>query len=181
MEQYLTLFRPDVSNECRGDSTGLDASIRTTPARAQVFEQKTERKLEVHITIFSTLCIQKGRSDAWRSLDIVSGLPNVSQADGRVEAVEEHQRHCCVFHDDPGLKSVVTMPHEELAGRLGLEGVHDPHGDVDDHQKGHGFSARLFVAQRGAVAAPSKTVDDERSLGDNLRHGGDLQNRVMQT
>jgi hypothetical protein len=101
---------------------------------------------------------------------LVGRLPDVDEADGRVEAVEhgERQRHVAQHGPEHAAVEVEAVVARVL--RLDLERLDDPHGHVANHQKRDQLATRLLEAQAARVAAPTQPVDDERRLQQHLHH-----------
>ena len=72
-------------------------------------------------------------------------LPNLAEADGRVEAVENGERHRDVRDDRPHPLAAVEVDLDGVRVRpVGLQGVDRPHGEVADQEEGHDLPARLL-------------------------------------
>ena len=97
--------------------------------------------------------------------------PDVGQTDAGVETEEDSKREGQIDHQDPCLSAV-----EFLHARSGrhvphLEGVNDPHGQVDDQEKGDQRAAGLLDQLVPGGRSSAETINDEQDLDRDLEEG----------
>ncbi len=103
-----------------------------------------------------------------RVAGLVGLLPDVDEADGRVESVEEAEGQGAVAQQGPGdLAVVVLLVSLGLVG-LDLERLQDPHTDVADDEERHQFPAWFLASVCSRVAAASQPFYYHRGLDHDL-------------
>lgn len=93
-----------------------------------------------------------------RSLNLVSGFPDLKQADRRVKPIKDCQRHRNVRDNSPSpVSEELQMSWPKLCSVL-LQGVDSPHGHVGYNQKRNQFPSRFSFGLFSVSAAPPPTV-----------------------
>ena len=112
---------------------------------------RTLLKLALLLSDFSDVCVVE-------RLVLERLLPDLAEADRRVEAVEDGQRHRHVRDDRPHPLAAVEVDLDGVRVRpVGLQGVDRPHGEVADQEEGHQLPARLGLGN-GLVTGESEYV-----------------------
>lgn len=111
------------------------------------------------------------RSSRVRRFHLVRALPYLAQAHGRMESVEDSQRHGHVRDDGPGPKAVEVQLYGVRVGPGLLQRVDGPHGQVADQQERDDLAARFLAHLVGRDARPPGRVQYEHGLTERLHQG----------
>lgn len=116
-------------------------------------------------------------------LHLVSPLPDLAEADRRVEPVKNGQRHRNVRDDRPRPQPIkVQLYRVRFRPRL-LQGVYGPHRQVGHQKEGDDLSSGLLSDLVRRHAAASGSVQHEDGLAGGLQEGSQgrsqHQNRVL--
>lgn len=106
-------------------------------------------------------------------LEFVAPLPDLAEADGDVEAVEDGERHGDVRDDGPGPDTVVVELGGVGVSTARLESADGPHGQVTDQEESYHFPARFPGELIVVVATAARGVQDEQGLQRGLDKGDD--------
>lgn len=93
--------------------------------------------------------------DVKGTLQLVGSLPDVTQADCRVEAIEDCQRRGDVSDDRPGPEAIEVHLDRIRVGAACFQCIDSPHGKIADQQKGDHFTARLPAGVVRVGCAPA--------------------------
>jgi len=108
------------------------------------------------------------------SLGLVGDFPDFEEANGRMEAVEDGQRHGDVGDDRPAPDAEELQMGLSEDGASLDQGVHEPDGYVGHQQEGDDLPARLPPHLFVTLAPPMTGVQDEHGLQRSLHHSEHL-------
>lgn len=112
-------------------------------------------------------------------LGLVRDFPHLEEANGRMEAVENGQRHGDVGDDRPAPDSKELQMALPEDGSSLDQRVDKPDGNVGHQQERDDLPAGLPSHLIGALAAPMAGVQDEHGLQRGLHHSKDLRYNAL--
>lgn len=101
--------------------------------------------------------------------NLVRGLPNLEQTDGRMKPIEYGQRHRDMSNDCPGPLAEEGQMRRPKHGPALNQRVYQPHCHVGNQEERYYFSSGLESVLAGAAAAPPPRVQYEQRLDGRLR------------
>lgn len=112
-------------------------------------------------------------------LHLIGGLPDFEEADCRVEAVENGERHGDVRDDGPGPDSEEFEMLRSVLCVAFVQRVDGPHGHVGDEEEGDEFASRLAARLLHSPASTSTRVQDQQRLQRRLHQRPEVRHQTQ--